>query len=144
MKTKQDIWMPLYIRDYLADTRHLSAEQHGHYLLAIMVYWMAGGPISNDDDQLSRICQIDAGPMRPHHLEVLRGFFKVVNGKLQHGRIDRELLAAREKSEQARRAAGIKWERNRNNAPADASACPTADASACSCGNVRNSTSPDT
>jgi len=53
--TDVDTWMPFYVADYLRDTRHLSATEHGAYMLLIMQAWTQGGLLPLDPVRLARI-----------------------------------------------------------------------------------------
>lgn len=86
---KTDIWMPLYIGDYLADTSRLTTEQHGAYLLLLMDYWRSGR-LPNNDQVLAQITKL---PLETWliHKGVLQGFFEIVDGELIHSRVEKEL-----------------------------------------------------
>jgi len=56
-------WMPLYVGDYLADTKHLTTIEHGAYLLLIMQYWQRG-PLPDDDKTLRIITGLSAQQWR--------------------------------------------------------------------------------
>jgi uncharacterized protein YdaU (DUF1376 family) len=85
---KTDIWMPVYIGDYLADTMHLSTEQHGAYLLLLFHLWRRG--ILQDDDVV--LAQITGLPIRAWSIcrVVLAEFFEIRDGLWHHGRVERE------------------------------------------------------
>ena len=99
-------WMPLYIADYRKDTGHLSAAEHGAYLLLIMHYW-ATGRLPDNDRQLSRIaCMSPAEWKRAR--PIVEPFFE---DGWKHGRIDEELAKAADisnKRSEARKQRGNK------------------------------------
>jgi len=94
--------MPLYVADYLADTGHLSRDEHGAYLLLIMHYWRTEG-LPSDDAQLARIAKCTA-PEWKRIKPTIKAFF---DDEWKHGRIEEELQRARDKYE-ARAKAGRK------------------------------------
>jgi uncharacterized protein YdaU (DUF1376 family) len=56
-------WMPLYVGDYLRDTRDLNTLQHGAYLLLIVHYWQHNA-LPADDARLAAIAGLSAAQWR--------------------------------------------------------------------------------
>ncbi len=96
-------YMPLYVADYLADTSHLTALEHGAYLILIMNYWQRGKPLPADDAKLRIIARIDEDQWATVWGS-LRDFFVEADGVIHHARIDAELEKVRSKSDKARAA----------------------------------------
>lgn len=111
-KLKHDIWMPLYIADYLADTMHLHAEQHGAYLLLIMAAWKSGGKLPSDPRALQHIVRMTPQQWARNQ-PVLQRFFFVTEDFWMHNRVRTELERAKEKvehrSKAGAKAAAIRW-----------------------------------
>jgi uncharacterized protein YdaU (DUF1376 family) len=99
---KNDIWMPLNVGDYLADTGHLTTTQHGAYLLLIMHYWRKR-ELPSDDKQLAAIAKL---PLRIwfDSRDTIQAFF---HDGWRHKRIDEE-LQKRARVSQERAIAGQK------------------------------------
>ena len=105
-------WMPLYVADYLRDTRRLTAAEHGAYLLLIMEYWTSG-TLPDDDRQLARIACMSAGEWKRARPNV-EGFF--YDG-WKHKRIDAELARSAEIS--SKRSASAKLKHSNRSAIAE-------------------------
>jgi uncharacterized protein YdaU (DUF1376 family) len=97
-------YMPLYVADYLADAAHLTALQHGGYLLLLMNYWQRGKPLPNDDVQLARIARMGRKEWNANKAE-LRSFFYEEENLLKHGRVESELAKVEAKSLKCKKAA---------------------------------------
>lgn len=123
MPAKHETWMPLYIADYLGDTMHLTAEQHGAYLLLLMAAWKRGGHVPDDDAQLAAITRT-GDRWQPHCAGIVRAFFTHRDGLLFHGRVEAELMAARDnvskKAAAGAAGAAARWQKD-GNRMADAS-----------------------
>lgn len=112
---KPNIWMPLYVADYQADTAYLTTEQHGAYLLMLMAYWR-NGPIPDNDQIIAAITRQtpDAWSITR---AVLEPMFQVSDGYWLHKRVESEYeKAKRNRSvahEKAAKAAKTRWDRER-------------------------------
>ena len=87
-------YMQLYIADYLADTMHLSAEEHGAYLLLMFNYWQTGKPIpKNRLAKIARLTNELWADVEPS----LQEFFCDNGEEWVHLRIEEDLASVREK-----------------------------------------------
>jgi uncharacterized protein YdaU (DUF1376 family) len=126
---KTDIWMPVFIGDYLADTMHLSTEQHGAYLLLLFHLWRRG-LLPDDDGMLGQITGLDKNAWsrtRP----MLAEFFQIHDGLWHHGRVERERIRVAAKQQvnakNAKLGASRRWGKG---APATDDAAPIANGNA--------------
>ena len=118
---KTDIWMPMFWRDYFADTLGFTAAEHGAYLCLIGHYWMNGGPIPYDQKSLMRVANLSGrGGVRVLNC-VLRKF-QLGEFVLSHKRIDEELAkAAVNKAKSVKKASIAAKARWSKDAPSNAS-----------------------
>ena len=136
MATKVDIWMPLYIADYLSSTSRLTTEQHGAYLLLMMDYWKNGAPPDNDQilAQITKLSPIAWTNARTR----LQPFFEVSDGIWIQRRIESEMVKANHNkqvnSKRGKAGAEARW----GNAPS----IPDASLEVCSAYSTSPSPSP--
>ncbi len=96
-------WMPLYVADYLADTRHLSTTEHGAYLLLIMHAWTNNGQLPLDEARLARIAGLNSREWTASRAVILDFFARYEDG-YRNKRVDAELSRTDALIEKRRRA----------------------------------------
>jgi uncharacterized protein YdaU (DUF1376 family) len=125
---KADVWMPLFIGDYLADTGRLTTEQHGAYFLLIMDYWR-NGPPPDDEGTLAQITRLSPDAWSNAQAK-LKQFFSIEGGVWHHKRIDAELAAAKankgKAQAKAKVAAAARWGKLPDDATSNAPSIPQA------------------
>ncbi|WP_187275060.1 DUF1376 domain-containing protein [Methylobacterium sp. WL120] len=99
-----NLFMPVWVDAYHADTRHLSTVQHGAYLLIMMSMWRSGGKLPNDEKLLARISGLTLDKWRRYGQQVMN--LLVVDGDfVTQKRLLQELEKSRSKIDK-KRAAG--------------------------------------
>lgn len=121
-------YMKLYVADYLGDTHHLSAIEHGAYMLLLMGMWRAGGTLPAADANLSRLARCTPPEWEAVKAAILP-FFKRSRGKLTHKRITSEMAkyetVSRHRSEAGKAGAAKKAQKDSELAQANAGGLPT-------------------
>ena len=88
-------YMQLYVADYLADTAHLTTEEHGAYILLLFSYWQTGKPLRSD--RLASVSRLSNERWTDVE-RTLKEFFHVGNGTWTHFRVEADLEKVGSKS----------------------------------------------
>ncbi|MCP3683901.1 MAG: DUF1376 domain-containing protein [bacterium] len=96
---KTDIWMPIYLGDYLKDTRHLSTTEHGAYFLILMELWNNKG--FAEIDRLPRITLLDEENFQKIWKNI-EEFFHKKGDKISQKRLSKELRASSSRRKSAK------------------------------------------
>jgi uncharacterized protein YdaU (DUF1376 family) len=116
-------YMRMYWADYDADTSHLTAMQHGIYLLLIKNYWQRGGPLPDDEVRLSRIAKVSLKDWRRNEA-VIREFFAERESLLYHTRVSLELARVEAKSLNNKRPGNANAKRTKRDGDANETRTP--------------------
>lgn len=91
--------LPLWTDAYLGDTTHLTALEHGVYLLLLMIAWRTGDATLPDDDVLlaryAKLTNRQWARVKP----VIAAFFAIENGRWTQRRLTDEFILVRRKRE---------------------------------------------
>lgn len=120
-------FMQLYVGDYLADTLHLTTEQHGAYLLLLMTMWRADARLPNDPAKLARIARVSAKRW-PNIWAEIEEFFIVDEEWISNPRLTKEhqkaVSISQERKTAGKRGGEANALKNKGAAEANASVLP--------------------
>ena len=94
-----------HIGDFKKDTWHLTHEERSIYLELLWMYYDQETPLENDSEQLARLVRSDVITVD----RLLKDFFTLKENHWHHMRVDEEVKAFYDRSEQARIKANKRW-----------------------------------
>ena len=101
--------LPLWTDAYFADTRHLTAAQHGCYLLLLMTAWRRPNCDLPDDDKfLSNVTGLRVDHWRRQKPAVME-FFYLADGRWRQKRLDKVRADVERRTTAAKLAAEARW-----------------------------------
>ena len=100
-------FLPLYTGDYLRDTRHLTPQKHGVYLLLLMHCWDQKGPLPLDEQECAGIANCRSSDEIDSLRYILAKYFTRMEDGLYCLRMQREIERANAISNK-RKSAGAK------------------------------------
>lgn len=108
-------YMPLWVGDYLRDTRHLGAREHGAYLLLLMEAWRRPSCSLPDDDALlarwASVTPDEWAEIKP----IVMAFWRIDGRKKEwaNSKLSRVRVQARESSKKQAGRAASGWEKRK-------------------------------
>lgn len=107
--SKRPAALPLFGDAYLADTTHLTTEEHGAYLLLLIACWRQDDcALPDDDRKLARITGLTPRKWKSIRSTIIE-FFDTENGRISQARLRKEHDFVCKKSEVNRQAANARW-----------------------------------
>jgi uncharacterized protein YdaU (DUF1376 family) len=117
--------MPLFCDAYLADTMHLSLEEHGAYLKLLMITWRNNGqPLPDNDTKIARMLGVTPSRWTSKLRPALAPFFDLSAGTWRQKKLEKTWQFAMKTREKNREKANARWNGNSltNNDTCDATA----------------------
>jgi uncharacterized protein YdaU (DUF1376 family) len=101
--------MPMFWDAYLADTTHLTTEEHGAYLLLLAAMWRRNGSVPDDDKDNARILGLTPAKWRKVKARLVSTVsgFRVENGSITQEKLQKIWKNTQEKIDK-NRANGMK------------------------------------
>jgi uncharacterized protein YdaU (DUF1376 family) len=108
--------MPFLVDKYLADTDHLSLEEHGAYCLLLFRMWQRGGSLPDQDKDLARMLGVSQNAWKKLKSR-LGNFFEFHGGLIMQKRLQKQWNYAMENSIRSKAKASFaakrRWEKER-------------------------------
>lgn len=105
--------LPFYTDAYLADTRHLTAAQHGAYFLLLMTAWrMSDNALPDDDAKLSSWASMDKRTWLKNK-SVVMSFWQRTDGKWRQKKLDMVRKNVAHLSNKNAENAKVRWLKNK-------------------------------
>lgn len=109
MSREKPSYIPLFVDSYLADTTHLTTEQHGAYLLLLMAAWRTSDcSLPHDDERLASLAGVSTARWRKIGPTILE-MWTCEKGRCRQKRLAHEWDYVRSKSTKRRDAANARW-----------------------------------
>lgn len=103
--------LPFFGDAYLADTTHLTTEEHGAYFLLMLAAWRQPDcALPDDDRKLARIAGVSQQKWRSIKATVM-DFWTLEKGRFHQARLSKEHAWVREKSKASSKSAKARWQK---------------------------------